>query len=50
VVSEKNGHWGHPIKVPGLGTLNAAGAEVFSASCGSAGSCAAAVTRSLGYG
>ena len=44
VATERNGRWAKAIAVPGLGALNKAGdAEVTSVSCGSAGSCAAAV-------
>ena len=43
VVVEKNGRWRGALEVPGLGNLNKGGdAEVFSVSCGAAGSCAAA--------
>jgi hypothetical protein len=48
VASERDGRWGKAIEVPGLAALNKGGnaknemsAEVFSVSCGSAGSCAA---------
>ncbi len=42
VVSERNGHWGNAIEVPGLAALNTGGfGEVGSVSCGSAGNCAA---------
>jgi hypothetical protein len=42
VASERNGHWGKALKLPGSGTLNAGGgAEVLSVSCGAAGNCAA---------
>jgi hypothetical protein len=42
VVSEKNGHWGNAIEVPGLGALNAGGqAHVQSVDCASAGNCSA---------
>jgi hypothetical protein len=41
VVSERNGRWGKPIEVPGLGALNTGFAEVTSVSCPSAGNCAA---------
>ena len=42
VVSDRNGHWGRAIKVPGIATLNLGGmAAVTSVSCGSPGNCAA---------
>jgi hypothetical protein len=42
VVSQRHGHWGKAIEVPGLGTLNTGViAEVISVSCGSPGNCAA---------
>ena len=42
VVVEKNGRWRRALEVPGLGNLNKGGdAQVFSVSCGAAGSCAA---------
>jgi hypothetical protein len=42
VVSERNGHWGKAIEVPGTAALNANGfAEVDSVSCPSAGNCGA---------
>jgi hypothetical protein len=41
VASERHGRWGRAIAVPGLGALNAGGADVLSVSCGSAGNCAA---------
>jgi hypothetical protein len=43
VVSLRDGRWGAAVEVPGLGALDkgAAGAEVTSVSCGSAGNCAA---------
>jgi hypothetical protein len=42
LVSERNGTWGKAIEVPGSGALNkGGGAEVTSASCASAGNCAA---------
>jgi hypothetical protein len=42
VVTERNGHWGKAIEIPGLGALNKGGdTEDVSISCGSAGSCAA---------
>jgi hypothetical protein len=51
VVSEKNGHWGGAIKVPGLGALNTGGAAyVFSVSCASADSCTAGGTYSYNEG
>jgi hypothetical protein len=41
VVTEKNGHWGSAIQVPGLAPLNAGGtAYPNTLSCGSAGNCA----------
>ena len=42
-VSLRHGRWGPAVEVPGLGTLGkgAAGSEVTSLSCGSAGNCAA---------
>jgi hypothetical protein len=55
-VSLRHGHWGTAVAVPGLGTLDkgAAGAEVTSLSCGSAGNCAAggdyADRRNIGQG
>jgi len=43
VVSQRNGHWGKALKVPGTGSLNAGGrATVSSVSCSSAGNCGAA--------
>ncbi len=51
VVSEKNGHWGAAIKVPGLGALNTGGAAyVFSVSCASADNCSAGGTYSYNEG
>jgi hypothetical protein len=50
VLSERNGRWGKAIEVPGLTALNAAGAVVFSVSCGSSGSCAAGGFYSDGHG
>jgi hypothetical protein len=41
VVSERHGRWGTALAVPGLGALNAGGADVVAVSCGSAGNCAA---------
>jgi hypothetical protein len=42
VASERNGHWGDAIKVPGTATLNAGGvASVNWVSCPSAGNCVA---------
>ena len=41
VASERNGTWGKAIAVPGLASLNKAGARVYSVSCISAGNCAA---------
>jgi hypothetical protein len=42
VVTERNGHWGKAIGVPGLGALNTSGeAQVVSVSCASAGNCSA---------
>lgn len=42
VVTEKNGHWGNAIQVPGLAPLNAGGSAFpVALSCGSAGNCAA---------
>ena len=42
VADERNGRWGTAVEVPGLGALNTGeDAEVNSASCGSAGNCAA---------
>ncbi len=42
VVSERNGHWGKAIEVPGTATLNTGGnAEVRSVSCAAPGDCAA---------
>jgi hypothetical protein len=42
VATEKNGHWGTAIEVPGIAALNAGhNAQVFSVSCASAGNCAA---------
>src|SRR5579863_2977907 len=42
VVSERNGHWGQELEVPGLAALNTgAAAYVFSVSCPSAGNCTA---------
>ena len=43
VAVERNGRWGKAIEVPGLGALNKGGsADMFSVSCGAAGSCVAA--------
>jgi hypothetical protein len=42
VASERNGHWGNAIEVPGSGALNSGGAEVKSVSCTSVGKCGAA--------
>jgi hypothetical protein len=42
VATERNGVWGTAIRVPGLAALNKGGyVQVWSVSCGSAGSCAA---------
>ena len=42
VATEKNGRWGKAIAVPGLAALNTTNdAQVYSVSCGAAGSCAA---------
>jgi hypothetical protein len=41
VVSERHGHWGSAIEVPGTAALNHGDAEVTSVSCGAAGACAA---------
>jgi hypothetical protein len=41
VVSEQNGTWGKAIEVPGLQTLNAGVAQVWSVSCGQASTCIA---------
>lgn len=42
VVTERAGHWGRAIEVPGLGALNTSGgAQVQSLSCASAGNCSA---------
>jgi len=51
VVSERNGHWGHAIEVPGSGTLNTGGtAQLLSVSCASAGNCAAGGLYTAGTG
>jgi hypothetical protein len=51
VVSETNGTWHKPIRVPGSGALNAAGdAGVNSVSCASAGNCAAGGFYTDGHG
>jgi hypothetical protein len=43
VVSQRNGHWGTAIEIPGTGKLNKKGfAQAISVSCASAGSCSAA--------
>jgi hypothetical protein len=42
VASERNGHWGDAVRLPGSARLNAGGnAQVLSLSCPSAGNCAA---------
>jgi hypothetical protein len=42
VTSERKGHWGKAIEIPGLGALNKSGLlTAISVSCGSAGSCSA---------
>ena len=42
VATEKDGHWGQAIEVPGLGALNASGdAKVLTLSCASLSSCTA---------
>jgi hypothetical protein len=45
VVSERNGHWGHAIEVPGVGRLNLGNdASIAAVSCPSAGNCVASGT------
>jgi len=50
VVSEKNGVWGKAISVPGLGALAFRFSDVLSASCASAGNCAAGGDYETGGG
>ena len=41
VVSERDGHWGNAIEVPGIAALSPHNSQVKTVSCGSAGNCVA---------